>query len=183
MARWVRRVALGLGALLMVAGLALGTTAMVAPEKAEKVYGDMKVQGGQVVDRVVETVTEKATGERQYPTVRLGASSSDIKVLNRCDGSFFGMLGYQDSNHIIPVYAAHNNCGGDILLPWKVGTQVRVEGKGIYEVVDIRETKKRWPNGQKGSTDELVGLRGEFALQSCFYGENRMKFVGLSPVS
>jgi hypothetical protein len=76
------------------------------------------------------------------------------------------------------VWAAHNNCGGDVLLPWEEGQRIQFEGDDqVYEVVDIRYTPKIW-----ASTSDLVGLGGELALQSCFYGEDRMKFIGLDPV-
>ena len=74
--------------------------------------------------------------------------------------------------------AAHNNCGGDVLLPWDEGQQIQIEGRDeVYEVIDIRYTSKIW-----ASTDDLVGLQGDLALQTCFYGEDRMKFVGLEVV-
>lgn len=68
---------------------------------------------------------------------------------------------------------------------WPSGTdfptqRVNVSGlgyDGLYEVVDIRHTSKVW-----SSTDDLVGLRGDLALQSCFYGQDQMKFVGLERI-
>lgn len=45
-----------------------------------------------------------------------------------------------------------------------------------YTVVDIRETSKTWT-----TTKDLEGIGGELALQSCYYGRNVMKFIGLPP--
>lgn len=48
----------------------------------------------------------------------------------------------------------------------------------MYEVVDIRHTPQVW-----ATFEDIEGLNGELALQTCFYGEDKMKFVGLRPVS
>lgn len=45
------------------------------------------------------------------------------------------------------------------------------------EAFDVRNTPKVWP-----TIDDLVGIEGSFALQTCYYGEDRMKFIGLEPV-
>ncbi len=80
-----------------------------------------------------------------------------------------------------PVWAAHNNCGGDIVLPLAIGDEIdlkNADGTVRYRVVDIRQTPKVWV-----TTEELVGLQGEVALQSCFYGKGQpMKFLGLEMV-
>lgn len=156
-----------LGVLLLVAGVALGVGVLVAPDRVEAVYGDVKTS---VQDTVVEV-----SGE--VPTISLG-QEGDERVLDICDGSFFEMSTYRDANEILPVYAAHNNCGGDVILGWEIGTQLRIEGRpGLYEIVDERDTGKTWV-----TTDALVGLQGEFALQTCYYGVQEMRFIGLSPV-
>lgn len=156
------------GVLLLVAGLALGGAVLIAPDRVETAYGDVKTS--------VQGAVQEASGEA--PTVRLG-EEGDEATLDICDGSFFEMATYRDSNAILPVFAAHNNCGGDVILSWEVGTQVQIEGRpGLYEVVEIRNTGKTWV-----TTSDLVGLQGELALQTCYYGVEEMRFVGLSPVA
>ncbi|WP_454860953.1 hypothetical protein [Promicromonospora soli] len=78
-----------------------------------------------------------------------------------------------------PVWAAHNSCDGDAILPWETGQNIRIEGSDqVYEIVDIRYTPKIW-----ATTHDLVGLDGDLTLQTCFYGEDRMKFIGLRSVT
>ncbi|KAB1660065.1 hypothetical protein F8O01_03805 [Pseudoclavibacter chungangensis] len=153
--------------LLLVAGVALGAGALLVPDRVEALYGDVKTS--------VQDTVQDVSGE--VPTIRLG-EEGDENVLDICDGSFFEMATYRDDNHILPVFAAHNNCGGDVILGWEVGTQIAIDGRpGLYEVVEIRNTGKTWV-----TTSELVGLQGELALQTCYYGVQEMRFVGLSPV-
>jgi hypothetical protein len=51
-------------------------------------------------------------------------------------------------------------------------------GSAEYEVVEVRDIDKTW-----SSTADLVGLEGDLALQTCFYGRQLMSFVGLSAVA
>ncbi|WP_156761558.1 hypothetical protein [Microbacterium karelineae] len=159
-----------LGAVLILGGGALLAGVALAPEQVEKGYGDIKVAIGSSVDKVQEEVFE------ELPTVTVGVEGG-IPELDLCDGTFTIMTSYERDG-VPETAAAHNNCGGDVLLPWEEGQRIRIDGRDeVYEVVDIRYTSKIW-----SSTDDLVGLQGEIALQSCFYGEDRMKFVGLEPV-
>lgn len=163
--RWLARV-LTIGAILGI-GLGVATVAVTAmyPEQAEHVYG--------AVQRDVGAFRLEVLGE--VPEVILGASGG-MTELDRCDGTFTEMRSYEHDD-VPPVWAAHNNCGGDVTLPWEIGQQVRVVHAGVeqlYVVTDIRITPKTW-----ATVDDLLGLGGEFGLQTCFYGENRMKFVGL----
>ena len=158
------------GVLLLVGGIGLGAGTLLAPQSVEQAYGAIKVGVAEKVQQVQEEVFE------ELPTVKLGVSGGQTE-LDWCDGTFTEMLSYERDG-VPPVWAAHNNCGGDVLLPWEMGQRIRVEGDDqVYEIVDIRYTSKIW-----SSTADLVGLKGAFALQSCFYGEDRMKFIGLEPV-
>ncbi|WP_460887937.1 hypothetical protein [Promicromonospora xylanilytica] len=158
------------GGLLVAAGGALTVGNLVAPQTVERAYGTVKT----TTDAVVDTTRERVTGE--IPTVRLGVSGG-IPELDRCDGSFTEMTSYEHDD-VPAVWAAHNTCGGDAVLPWETGQHLRVEGSDqVYEVVDIRHTSKVW-----STTDDLVGLDGDLALQTCHYGEDRMKFIGLRPL-
>ena len=159
-----------LGGVLIVGGAGLLAAVAFAPGAVEKTYGDVKTQVTGAVDKVQEDVFE------ELPTVKIGGSV-DVPELDICDGAFTVMKSYEREG-VPEVAAAHNNCGGDVLLSWDEGQRIEIEGRDqVYEVVDIRYTSKVW-----ASTADLVGLQGELALQSCFYGEDRMKFVGLAPV-
>lgn len=161
-----RRAWLGrtMGGVLIVLGLVAGTLHFVWPEGADRAYGAMRAG-------VVEL---EAALDPDLPAVRL-SGPGDVAALDSCDGSFVEMTSY--GTEIIPVYAAHNNCGGDEIHPWQTGQLVHVEGRpDTFVVVDVRDTPKKWV-----TTEALVGLQGSFALQTCYYGENRMKFVALEP--
>ena len=159
------------GGLLLAAGGTLGVGNVFAPQTVERTYGTMKT----TTDAVIDTTRERVTGE--LPTVRLGVSGG-IPELDRCDGTFTEMKSYEHDD-VPPVWAAHNNCDGDAILPWETGQNIRIEGSDqVYEVVDIRYTSKIW-----ATTHDLVGLGGDLALQTCFYGEDRMKFIGLRAVT
>jgi hypothetical protein len=159
------------GGLLLAAGGTLSVGQLFAPQAVERAYGTMKT----TTDAVIDTTRERVTGE--LPTVRLGVSGG-VPELDRCDGTFTEMTSYERDG-VPPVWAAHNNCDGDAILPWETGQHVRIEGREqIYEIVDIRYTSKIW-----ATTDDLVGLDGDLALQTCRYGEDRMKFIGLRPVT
>ncbi|WP_203136996.1 hypothetical protein [Microbacterium sp. JZ31] len=160
-----------LGVALLVAGAVLAAAALLMPQAVEKAYGEARTAVIQQVDQVRQDVFS------ELPSVALGARGG-IPELDRCDGTFTEMLSYERED-VPPVWAAHNNCAGDVILGWGGGQQVRIDGRDeIYEVTDIRYTSKIW-----SSTDDLVGLGGELALQTCFYGEDRMKFVALTEVS
>jgi hypothetical protein len=162
-----RRVALtAIASFFLTASALLAVLAAVAPESVERVYGYLR-HTTQTVEHAMST---------ELPHVRLG-DEGGTNLLDECDGSFSEMLSYRSAD-TIPVYAAHNNCGGDIIHPWNIGQQVRVEGRtAIYQVVDIRDVPKR-----EGTTNDITNLQGEFSLQTCYYGVNQMKFVGLAPI-
>lgn len=156
------------GAALLAAGVALGTTTVVAPEVVERAYGVVQITAAKVVNSVVR------------PEVRLGATGGQ-RELDRFDGTFTEMTAYEREG-VPPVWAAHNNAGGDAVLPLEIGDEITVVdaagAASIHRVVDVRITAKYGV-----TADELVGLGGELALQSCFFGEPRMRFVGLERVS
>lgn len=153
-----------------MAGLLIAGT-LFAPNQVEHLYGETKLKVNSAVDTV------RFNFFQQLPTVRLGDQGGKTE-LDRCDGTFTEMLSYQREG-VPAVWAAHNNCGGDAILAWHVGQRIQVDGlEGTFEVIDIREVSKTW-----ASTDDLVGLQGDFALQTCLYGANYMMFVGVSPIA
>lgn len=170
-----------LAGVLLLAGAGLLAGAFLAPNEVQRVYGAVKVKVDETVQTVKVKVGETVQTDQEdtfevLPEVALGVSGG-IPELDRCDGTFTEMLSYEHAG-VPPVWAAHNNCGGDVLLPWDVGQRLRFAGsEQVYEVVDVRTVPKTW-----STTADLVGLGGDLALQTCFYGEDRMKFIGLTPV-
>lgn len=114
-------------------------------------------------------------------TVRVSGSGGGLTV-DRCSGGFTLMSDYAVDGRVPPVVAAHNNCGGALVLGLRVGDRVRVVGggelAGLYRVVGDRVL------GAVGaSTGGLVGVEGELLVQSCFWVGDRIRFVGLERVS
>lgn len=159
--------ATALGFAALIGGSSILAGLIFVPEQVEYTYGTVKT----AVTKTMADMREEAFGD--LPTVTLG-QSGDVEELDNCDGTFTEMTSYEGSD-APPVWAAHNGCQGDVLLPWEVGQQIQVEGSDeVYEVVDIRHTPQVW-----ATFDDIKGLGGDFALQTCFYGEDKMKFVGL----
>ena len=159
---------------LLAIGVVVGIWFAAAPEQVERVVGEAKVN----VEKATVAVQKqagKAVGADVHPTVRLGPLGHRSE-LNWCDGRFIQMREYQIRD-VLPVYAAHNDCGGDIILRWEVGDIVRISGRDeLYEVVDERHTPK-W-----AEVKSLRGMTGELLLQTCFYGQDKMRFLALQPV-
>ncbi|MCK8468759.1 hypothetical protein M0722_16315 [Microbacterium sp. KSW4-16] len=159
---------------LIVGGLALSALALVAPQHIEGAYGATKV----AIDKAASEV--RSTVFHDLPHARLGVAGGRPE-LDRCDGTFTLMSSYTRDG-VPPVWAAHNNCGGDVVLAWKRGDHVAIDtadgGSTEYEVVEVRDIHKTW-----SSTADLVGLDGDLALQTCFYGQQLMSFVGLAAVA
>ncbi|MBD8519129.1 MULTISPECIES: hypothetical protein [unclassified Plantibacter] len=155
-----------MGVALIGAGLITVGIAVVDPQTVERTYGDIKI-----------TVARSLAGDA-IPTVTLGQSGAET-LLDRCDGTFSEMVdGHRDD--VPPLWAAHNYCGGDIVLSWEIGQLVNVEVDGIirqYRVAGTRDTAKYGV-----TSDALVGIPGDVLLQTCYYGRPQMHFVGLSIV-
>lgn len=163
-----RRSVLVLSVLIGALGLSLLGAQLVAPDTVERIAGETKV--------ALQQVTQQVVAPAALPTVRLGPLGG-LTEMNWCDGSFIEMASYQLPG-IPPVYAAHNNCGGDIILSWQLGDHVKVEGSDVlYQVVEERHTAK-W-----AQVESLVGMKGTLVLQTCYYGQNVMRFLALAPVS
>lgn len=162
-----RRASLGVSLALVALGCASVLMSMAAPDAVDLVAGRVKVAVGAQLHRIFEADT--------LPEISLGGEGG-MRELDRCDGTFTEMISYRVDD-VPPLFAAHNDCGGDIILGWDLGQRVRVAGSGVvYEVVEERHTPK-WSD-----VDALVGMAGEFVVQTCYYGENRMRFLALVPV-
>jgi hypothetical protein len=152
---------------LLTLGAAFVVASTVAPDAVEKVSGDIKVS--------VQKQFQQVFAPDALPQLRLGGEGG-LAQLDECDGTFTEMISYRVEG-VLPLFAAHNNCGGDIILGWELGQRVTVEGSDVvYEVIEERHTPK-WSD-----VDALVGMSGEFMVQTCFYGENRMRFLALAQV-
>lgn len=159
---------------LLVASIVLVTLGMgslvastVAPDAVDSITGNVKV--------AVQKQLQQVFAPDALPQLTLG-DEGGLAQLDECDGTFTEMISYRIDG-VPPLFAAHNNCGGDIILGWEIGQRVAVEGSDIvYEVVEERHTPK-WSN-----VEVLVGMSGEFMVQTCVYGENRMRFLALSQV-
>jgi hypothetical protein len=161
-----RATLLTLAIVSMTIGLSLVGTTVLAPEATDRVTGNVKVA---IHEQVQQIIAPGVLAE-----ITLGVEGG-MRELDRCDGTFTEMTSYRVPE-VLPLYAAHNNCGGDVILAWELGQHVRVAGSNvIYEVVEERHTPK-WSN-----VDVLEGMAGEFMVQTCFYGENKMRFLALAP--
>ncbi|AQY00624.1 MULTISPECIES: hypothetical protein [Microbacterium] len=148
-------------------GMSFLSASVFAPDLVDKVTGDVKVS--------VLKQFHQIFAPDELPTIRLGGEGGMVE-LDHCDGTFTEMVSYRIDD-VLPLFAAHNNCGGDVILGWDLGQRVMIEGSDVvYEVVEERHTPK-WSN-----VEALVGMTGEFMVQTCFYGENRMRFLSLAPV-
>ncbi len=157
--------------IVSIALVALGITSLVAstvaPDAVDSVTGNIKV--------AVQKQFQQVFAPDALPQITLGGEGG-LAQLDECDGTFTEMISYR-LDGVLPLFAAHNNCGGDVILGWELGQRVTVQGSDIvYEVVEERHTPK-WSD-----VDALVGMSGEFMVQTCFYGENRMRFLALAPV-
>lgn len=154
-----------LAATLATLGVAVLVATIFAPTEVERVYGETKI--------AITAIQTEASGA--LPHVTLGVSGDETE-LDRCDGTFTEMVRYQRPG-TVPTWAAHNNCGGDVMLPWEVGHQLSIDGT-TYAVVDVRMLPKR-----VATSEDLLGMQGELTLQTCLYGQQMMKFVGVEKVT
>lgn len=153
---------------LLTLGASFVVVSSVAPDAVDRATGDIKV--------TVQKQFQQIVAPDALPELRLGGEGGLVQ-LDRCDGTFTEMVSYRVDG-VLPLFAAHNNCGGDIILGWELGQRVTIEGSDVvYEVVEERHTPK-WSD-----VEALVGMSGEFMVQTCFYGENRMRFLALAQVA
>lgn len=166
-----------------VLGVSMIVAAYALPDVTEKVTGTVTM----AVTGTYENVRSQLaaiTGQPEsatIPNVELGAVGTGEAALDNAGWREFIELTDYRGVDIPPVFAAHNNHGGDILLNWEIGQRVHVTDEngdraGVYEVAGDRFTPK-W-----GPVTQLAGMTGDLILQSCFYGEDRMRFVELTRV-
>lgn len=162
------RTALVVSLALISTGALLLVGSVVAPDAVDRVVGN----AGVAVRKSLHEVFSPGT----LPEITLGPEGG-VREMDRCDGTFTEMISYR-TDEVLPLYAAHHFCGGDIILGWAMGERVRIAGSDvIYEVVDERHTPK-WSD-----VEALKGMSGEFMVQTCYYGENKMRFLALAPAA
>lgn len=160
---------------LVVALIALGVAGListtVAPEWTEEVVGN-------AVAQVQQTAVN--TGVAPPPVLTLAGPGGQAE-LDRCDGTWTQMIQYIEVGVPQPVHSAHNGCGGNPLLTLEMGGTIDVrqlDGNVVtYQAVDERRV------AQVGTTTaDIMGMGGDLILQTCFWDNSTMRFVGLSPV-
>lgn len=107
------------------------------------------------------------------------SNTGGAEQMDYCAGGFTRMTTYTGLTGK-EILSAHNNCGGDIVLPMETGDHVLIEGDKEYVVTEIRDTPKTV------TTHEVDDMDGVILLQTCYYSwskTNTMKFVSLQPVS
>ncbi len=170
-----RAVLYTLGAGAMALGAATLGLSLFAPHLVERGYGEARAAANEAALLLAPPAT--ANGERM-PSVRLGDLGSEA-LMDACDGSFPQLESYAAQDGLQPVYAAHNGCGGDVILPWSVGERVEVvaaDGSAsVYVVSDFRDVAKFG-----SSTRDVLGLTGSLLLQTCHWGDPQMRFVALT---
>lgn len=195
---WVRR---GLGLTLIAACVPLAWLSLAEPEVLDKAVGNATVAvhkhtdapratvgaavaalpGGRSVGEFIIPDSMVLAGgagqEGQYlPQVTLEGPGGE-RELDACTGGFTEMVDHRAPDGP-PLYSAHNTCEGDIILGWDIGQHATVDGLDVvYEVIEEREAM------DYSDTGVLSEMPGEFILQTCFYGESRMRFLALSPVA
>lgn len=163
-----------LGIVLLTSGGSLLYLYNTQPEEAEKLVHKIKLN---VIDKPVSAVKEEVF--ETYPTVYFNGHGGDWELDTADWGDWVLMDSYARVPDLLPVWALHNTYGGDQILGWEKGQKFNVEGEGkdgVYVVVDTREVYK-W-----GLVNQIEGMQGYLALQTCYYGEDVIKFVSAVPL-
>lgn len=191
---WLRR---GIALTLLSSGVALGAVMVNDPEALDTPVGNAKVTVDRAFGEVAvavgagpslgytpdptpspDSLWSRMTGSGRssyLPEVTLGGPGGEVE-LDACTGEFTEMVDHQAPGGP-PLYSAHNTCDGDIILGWSIGQRATVAGSDVvYEVVEERQAM------DYSDTGVLTDMPGEFTLQTCFYGESRMRFLALAPV-
>lgn len=166
--------------------VALGTITILGA-LAFQLFGDKVISEIKKGESTVVTVPTQ-----EFPTLPDAPTTEDtvevreynIKIANRggdremdyCADGFTEMIHYKGLNGL-RMLAQHNNCGGDIILPIEMGDRVVIEGDQEYVVTELRDTTKQV------DTTAINNMNGTILLQTCYWRENRMKFVALTPLT
>lgn len=162
-----------LGIILFLFGGALIYGHFMKPDLTEKIVYGAKTR----IEGTVDQVRENVTGE--LPTIYLEGSGGMYELDIANPKTFVLMDAYGEVPGVIPMWAAHNGSGGSIVIPWEVGQKFNIEGSGkdgVWVVVDTM------PADKFGTVDQALPLEGTIGLQTCFWGEPYVRFLGIVPL-
>ena len=81
----------------------------------------------------------------------------------------------------LPIVAAHNYCGGDIVLSMAVGDTVTLSGYGFDGTYVVTSAKDAWAGDDAAVA--ISGMAGEVILQTCYWvNDGTERLVGLERV-
>lgn len=70
----------------------------------------------------------------------------------------------------LPIVAAHNFCGGGIVLEMNAGQTVSLTGEGLDGTYVVVSSKDAWAD--QDATDAISGLSGDVILQTCYWEDD-----------
>lgn len=155
-----------LAAGLVVIGLASTTVSLTAPTAVS-----------QAVDATQNAVShgiERVAGSKPHQ-VALGPVGGQME-LDMCSGSWIRLEDFADVKELTPLYGLHNYCGGRKALDWDAGDEVQVKGKGLHVISDIRDV-----SAKADTVDVVKDMKGKLVLQTCHWGNKKLRFVALAP--
>lgn len=167
-----------LGMLLIVTGVALVVSVFVFPAQTNSAYYSLKNTIDDNMFKITnpdEAAIKAKKNPENLPTIILG-DKGGAREVDSCSGAFVEMEAYR-SGLDIPWYSAHNNCNGQNILPLQMGDEFLVEGQGKYVVTDFKEEYK-----EGTFVSDLVGIKGEIILQTCYWNSDLMKIIAAEPV-
>lgn len=147
----------------------------------DNIVSEVKKNSAEVIEvpdtqNLKQVAPETPTVEVRRYTVSISNKGGE-EEMDACRGGFTEMTGYPELGEH-RLLSAHNNCGGDVVLPMVTGDHVIIEGDQEYAITEIRDTPKH-----DVTTDVMKDMNGIIFLQSCYYNDNHMKFVALTPVN
>jgi hypothetical protein len=70
----------------------------------------------------------------------------------------------------LPIVAAHNYCGGGIVLEMEPGDTVSLSGYGFDGTYVVTGSRDAWTGGDAASA--VAGMDGEVVLQTCYWNDD-----------
>ena len=175
--RWTLTV---VGFLFVIIGVFVIVGGKVAPEFTEKYVQGVKVQVQKHVNKATKNITELFSSEEVVPITLKVEGSGGKRELDTAKGYFVELVDYNKVADVPVVYAQHNSLGGDVILTLNIGDKVNVVGLGDLDGQYVFE--KELKTSKKIKVSELTPLNNYIVFQTCFYGEDSMRFIGLSPI-
>lgn len=145
---------------------------------ADQIVTETRKAQAETIEVPVSPSAPETVKEVKRYTIKV-SNKGGAKEMDYCAGGFTEMTTYTGLTDK-KILSAHNNCGGDIILPVEAGDHVLIEGDKEYVVTEIRDTSKTV------TTHEVDDMNGVLLIQTCYYSyaqANTMKFVALQPVT